>query len=562
VAAQLFSGTGDPNGVVHGSPGDVYQDKAGVLWINVTAPTTWSQITSGTDTSQRFDWVANGSEGQTIVVPLPVPIPSGQYVVEVTMQTVNNASLIPDVPESMKTPTGFTIVTSSFVSGGDTFGIYVNTKTAPDNVPAPVVEVYNPSTGLAGDTIQVLGLFFTGVTAVDVNGVPAASFTFVSDGEIDIVLPVSTTGPISVTTPAGVGVGPPFTYSHWRQRAFAPQQSVLGNTFLLGTGQILAFGGTDGLSGQPPQPGSENCFLYDPVANTWGSTGALNFARKFYATSFLADGRVLIIGGIGSDGLGRTDAEIYDPGTGLWTLTTGSLGPTMNNVEITGTLLNDGTVLVAGGIRGGTPNLTAYLFNPGTGLFTLTTGALPAARVGPQQIKIPGGDVMVISGDAALGRGTMIRYHAGTQTFTAAAAMITPRAGSQFGLALLPSGKVITIAGETTNVVEIYDPVGDTWASANPISDLVSLPQVSVLPSGDIFRSAGFVTGGGTSFATEIYNEGTGLWTPSDDRALDNTPITTLLNNPVVGTGVFVMLSVEFAIGSQPGSTLVEQWRP
>ena len=44
MASQVFSGSGDPNGVVFGIPGDLYQDQLGALWLNVTAPSTWIQF--------------------------------------------------------------------------------------------------------------------------------------------------------------------------------------------------------------------------------------------------------------------------------------------------------------------------------------------------------------------------------------------------------------------------------------------------------------------------------------------------------------------------------------
>jgi hypothetical protein len=46
-ASKTYSGIGDPNGVVNGNPGDIYQDQTGKLWVNVAAPSTWEQLTTG-----------------------------------------------------------------------------------------------------------------------------------------------------------------------------------------------------------------------------------------------------------------------------------------------------------------------------------------------------------------------------------------------------------------------------------------------------------------------------------------------------------------------------------
>jgi hypothetical protein len=43
-ASQVFSGSGNPNGVVDGNPGDVYQDQTGNFWINIAAPSTWTAL--------------------------------------------------------------------------------------------------------------------------------------------------------------------------------------------------------------------------------------------------------------------------------------------------------------------------------------------------------------------------------------------------------------------------------------------------------------------------------------------------------------------------------------
>ncbi|MBW2271352.1 MAG: cell shape-determining protein, partial [Deltaproteobacteria bacterium] len=60
--------------------------------------------------------------------------------------------------------------------------------------------------------VTLTGSGFTGTTAVDFTSAPGASFTLVSDTQIDTTVPVgATTGTISVTNSAGTGVGPTFT---------------------------------------------------------------------------------------------------------------------------------------------------------------------------------------------------------------------------------------------------------------------------------------------------------------------------------------------------------------
>lgn len=62
MAAQVFNGSGDPNGVVIANPGDFYQDDAGKVWVNVAAPSTWSEISTGSG-GGAFVFNSNGLGG-------------------------------------------------------------------------------------------------------------------------------------------------------------------------------------------------------------------------------------------------------------------------------------------------------------------------------------------------------------------------------------------------------------------------------------------------------------------------------------------------------------------
>jgi uncharacterized repeat protein (TIGR03803 family) len=67
----------------------------------------------------------------------------------------------------------------------------------------PFVAFVLPS-GKVGHTAQILGQGLTGTTSVTFNGVPATSFSVVSDTFMTAVVPSgATTGPVVVTTPAG-----------------------------------------------------------------------------------------------------------------------------------------------------------------------------------------------------------------------------------------------------------------------------------------------------------------------------------------------------------------------
>ena len=59
AVSQALSGSGDPNGVVVGNPGDTYQDQTGSLWVNAAAPSTWIQLGPPSTFAHQIT-VANG----------------------------------------------------------------------------------------------------------------------------------------------------------------------------------------------------------------------------------------------------------------------------------------------------------------------------------------------------------------------------------------------------------------------------------------------------------------------------------------------------------------------
>jgi hypothetical protein len=116
---------------------------------------------------------------------------------------------------------------------------------------------------------------------------------------------------------------------------------------LLPDGKVLVVAGyADG--GFVPLASAE---LYDPASGTWAVTGSLQSARAYHTATLLQDGKVLVAEGCCDQPFGGAlgSAELYDPTSGTWA-PAGNLHA--NRTGHTATLLQDGTVLVAGGFAG------------------------------------------------------------------------------------------------------------------------------------------------------------------------------------------------------------------
>jgi hypothetical protein len=118
---------------------------------------------------------------------------------------------------------------------------------------------------------------------------------------------------------------------------------------------------------------------YDPSTGVFTLTGSLNIKRQFHTATLLNNGHVLLAGGM-INGQATIGAELYDPTPGRFSVT-GSMS-TARSYQ-TATLLGNGFVLVAGGttqLNTGVIN-TADLYDSSTGVFG-QTGNMVTGRYG------------------------------------------------------------------------------------------------------------------------------------------------------------------------------------
>jgi hypothetical protein len=164
---------------------------------------------------------------------------------------------------------------------------------------------------------------------------------------------------------------------------------------LLSNGKVLLTGGAQG----PPSAivVLAEAELYDPVTGSFSRTlGSLATARQWHTASLLTGDKVLVTGGLDSTGKTIAAAELFDPTTQSFTPAKGNMGTA--RAFHTATVLKDGTVLVIGGEDGTAALASAEVYDPVAGTFS-PTGSMAAARQAHTATLLPDGRVLVTGGN-------------------------------------------------------------------------------------------------------------------------------------------------------------------
>jgi hypothetical protein len=168
-------------------------------------------------------------------------------------------------------------------------------------------------------------------------------------------------------------------------------------------GRVLVLGGYGSVSGCCAV--LKTAEIYDPITQVFTRTGNMAQARVKPMLILLPSGKVLVAGGDGplADGgyAALASTELYDPETGTFS-PSGSMAHGRRGS--TGTLLPDGTVLLAGGANEwfNFP-ADAETFDPTTGIFSLT-GPMPEARWQHAAARLPNGAVLLAGRGGFSGR--------------------------------------------------------------------------------------------------------------------------------------------------------------
>lgn len=219
-----------------------------------------------------------------------------------------------------------------------------------------------------------------------------------------------------------------------------------------------------------------------PITAGGGFTNVapLNRARVYHSATLLADGRILIAGGLVGPSAGTNEVEILDPATGL---VTAAAPMTTARMQHEAVLLPTQKVLVIGGVstRFGAALTTTELYDPLTGRWTagpnLTEGrAAPTVSLYDQgrKILIAGGYTFT-SGQPVVSRTADI-YSADSNTIARSTGLMsTPRCEGeaytqQNGQIIFASG-YRSIGAGLPAPSEVYDIANDVFIPVNVVEE-------------------------------------------------------------------------------------------
>jgi len=293
---------------------------------------------------------------------------------------------------------------------------------------------------------------------------------------------------------------------------------------LLADGRVLVAGGID-FADLP----LASVTLYDPATGTFSPTGSMGTPRAFNTATLLADGRVLFAGGGPATwtrpGPDTASAELYDPKTGTFS-PTGSMG--IPREDHAATVLRDGRVLITGGNDTGDHAVaSAELYDPKTGTFS-PTGSMATARGYHTATLLADGRVLVAGGDpcgwASCDRlATAELYDPTTGTFSPTGSMATTRG---FHTAtLLADGRVLIAGGDGGSTAELYDPKTGKFSPTGSMTAARDYTTATRLADGRVL-----VAGGGGDYSNrnflasaEIFDPTTGTFTPTGSMSAART---------------------------------------
>ena len=296
----------------------------------------------------------------------------------------------------------------------------------------------------------------------------------------------------------------------------------------LPNGKVLVTGGyAFGAGGYEYYRSAE---IYDPAKNSWRKTANMSVARAGHTATLLPNGKVLVVGGTGTDSEVNhgilTSAELFDPTTNTWS-NAGELNVPRSGHTVT--LLNNGFVLIAGGQNldedGLTVNLkSAELYSSDTGFASIADMA--SAHMQHTATLLRDGSVLIVGGqDANRNVSDVTERYVFNSGWTSSGVMDDAR--SNHTAVLLPNGEVMVAGGYVGNALatpatEFYN-LETGWRNGMFMPESRYDHTVTVLASGEVITMGGYSTDGAGYLASTLAGGFPGgfatRWSMTDARA-------------------------------------------
>jgi hypothetical protein len=259
--------------------------------------------------------------------------------------------------------------------------------------------------------------------------------------------------------------------------------------------------------------------------------------RLDHTATLLNNGMVLIAGGVGgTSGEFLATAELYDPASATFAAT-GSMHYARS--EHTATLLSDGRVLIVGGTYN---TAAAEIYNPSSGTFSIT-GTMSTPRVGNIAVLLNSGKVLVAGGVDAVYLTSAELYDPSLGIFTPVGSMTTFRQSPS--ATLLASGNVLIAGGfPVTATAELYNSSTATFVATGSLTIARGSQTATLLTGGKVLVTGGIDFGFAPPpvLATaELYDPTAGSFTTTSSMSVARIQhtATALLDGSVMVVGGF-----------------------
>jgi hypothetical protein len=279
-----------------------------------------------------------------------------------------------------------------------------------------------------------------------------------------------------------------------------------------------------------PRPSPTAVVAATSRIGSFQNAATMNFSRVGATATLLNDGRVLIAGGM-AGGQALSSAEVYDPRTSTFTVT----GPMIEaRARHSATLLLSGQVLLAGGTGG----VSAEIYSPTTGKFSRTGSLLDnftyhtATPLSDGRVLIAGGrlgDLYTAGAEIYnpdSGRFSRARYMKEARESAAATRLVDGR--------VLVAGGDQGYTGRNASILasaEVYDPFSGNFNFTGSMTDARSHFTATLLKNGRVLVVGGVnLAGLAAPLATaELFDPNTGTWSETGSMSEGRSDFTATL---------------------------------